>query len=60
MYQVPWASDWTNVDSIDFFFTYDFHVLVKRNGREVRDKIMLPCFREMKCLKCQHGYTAGI
>ena len=27
---------------------------------EFKDKIMLPCFREVKCLKCQQGYTAVI
>ena len=27
-------------------------------GLEFKDKIMLPCFREVKCLKCQQGYIA--
>ena len=45
--EVPWA----NVGSIDFFSTFVFHVLVKDNGMEFKDKIILPCFREVKCLK---------
>ena len=50
-----WANDWTNVGPIDFFFTYGFHVLVKGNGIEFKDKIMLPCYRKVKCLKCQQA-----
>ena len=56
----PWANDLANVGSSDFFFTYGFHVLVKRNRIKFKDKIMLPCFREVKCLKCQQGFTEGI
>ena len=60
MCRVPWPNDWANVGPIDFFFTYGFHVLVKGNGIEFKDKIMLPCSRKVKCLKCLQGYTAGI
>ena len=44
------ANDWATVGFIDFFFTCGFHVLVKGNGMEFKDKITLPCFREVKCL----------
>ena len=49
--EVLWANDWANVGSIDFFSTFVFHVLVKDNGMEFKDKIKLPCFREVKYLK---------
>ena len=48
--EAPWANDWANVGAIDFFSTCGFHVLVKDNGMKFKDKIMLPCFREVKCL----------
>ena len=50
MCRAPWANDWANVGSIVFFSTCGFHVLFKRNGMEFNDKIMLSCFREVKCL----------
>ena len=46
----PWANDWDNVGSMDFFSTCGFHVLVNGNYIEIKDKTTLPCFREVKCL----------
>ena len=46
MRRAPWA----NVGSIAFFTTCGFHVLVKDNGMEFKDKIILPCFTEIKRL----------
>ena len=56
----PWANGWANIGSIDFFSTYGFHVLlVKENGMEFKDKIMLPWFREVKCLNRLKSYLVG-
>ena len=41
-----WNNDWANRGSIDFFFPYGFHVLVKGNGMEFKGKIMLSCLRK--------------
>ena len=46
----PWANNLVNVGSINFFSTCGFHVLVEDNGMEFKDKIMLPCLREVKYL----------
>ena len=40
---VPCANDCANAGSTDFFSTFGFHVLVKENDMEFKDKIMLPC-----------------
>ena len=46
----PWADNWANAGSIDFFFTCGFHALFEDNGMEFKDKIMMSCLREVKCL----------
>ena len=35
----PWANDWANVVSIDFFSMYGFHVLVKGMAWNLRTKL---------------------
>ena len=35
----PGANDWADFGSIDFFLTYVFHVLVKRNVWHLRRKL---------------------
>ena len=58
---VPWANGWANVGSIDFFFTYGFRVLVKGNGKEFKDEIMLFCyFSSLECLNCRWVYGGGV
>ena len=37
---VPWANNWANFGYINFFSTYGFHVLGKRNGMEFQEKVM--------------------
>ena len=41
----PWANDWDNVGSIDFFTT---EVFTYGNGMDFKDKIILKCLNGLK------------